>query len=82
MINEKYEVDYSDLTFDNVIDAVNAAMRVSFANGHKQFKVYRSVLYTGATEWRKSTLTVVQSQEDLVALEARRPAGCVGCGRP
>ena len=81
MIKEKYEVDFSDRSFDNVLDAVNEAMKIQPVNGNVAVKVYRSVLYTGATDWKRSTLTIIPSKEELVELEARRPAGCVGCGR-
>lgn len=82
MIKEKYEIEGSTQNFDNVIDATNAAFELSGRSGHIAIKVYRSVLYTGAKEWKKSTLTIVQNSASLQEFQTRpRPAGCRDCGR-
>jgi NADH:ubiquinone oxidoreductase subunit F (NADH-binding) len=80
MIKEKYEIDLSTRQFDNVIDATNAAWVISEQNDYIAIKVYRSVLYTGASEWKKTTLTIVQASKSYNEFQSReKPTGCTTC---
>jgi hypothetical protein len=81
-IKEKYEIDLSDRSYDNVIDATKAAYEVSAQNGYVDIKVYRSVMYSSSTEWKRSTLTQVKAHASTLEFQSReRPVGCKGCAR-
>lgn len=79
-IMEKYEIDYSPRSYDNVIDATKAAYELSSQNGFIDVKVYRSVMYTGASEWKRSTLTQVTALASTAEFQTRpKPTGCTTC---
>jgi hypothetical protein len=81
-IKEKYEIDLSDRSYDNVIDATKAAYEASAQNGYVDIKVYRSVMYSSSTEWKRSTLTQVKAHASTTEFQSReRPVGCKGCAR-
>jgi hypothetical protein len=59
-MKEFYSIEFDNRQFDNVIDAVQAATALSSERDGSKVKVYRSVLYTHATEPQRYTLTVVE----------------------
>jgi hypothetical protein len=62
-IEQHYEIEFDNRIFDNVMEAVNAAMQMSIGrrevNLSTKVKVYSSVKFSSSNDYKKTTLQII-----------------------